>query len=192
MERNFGLSEAEPRKHAAHEAVPLRHRLERVKDLAVDQSEIADIAWDVDRGKAAEQFVENSGGPAFKLGFAFARQSARVNDVITLFPSRNHVADNFRRILEIGVHYDDGFASAHIHTGGDRDLVAEIPRQLDVTIAVIAFRFRLKHNRAAVGATVVDKNGFRRPSSPSNSASRRRSRIGSTASSLKMGMTMLY
>ena len=63
MKRNFGLSEAEPGEHAAHKAVLLRHGAEGFEHLAVDQAEVAGVARDVDRRQAAEQFVEQAGGP---------------------------------------------------------------------------------------------------------------------------------
>ncbi len=48
MEFHHRLAEADPGEHAAHEAVALRHGEEGVERLAVDQSEVADVARDLD------------------------------------------------------------------------------------------------------------------------------------------------
>jgi len=48
MVGDFGLSKPEPSEHAAHESVSLRHRPKCFKHPAVDQTEIADLGWNID------------------------------------------------------------------------------------------------------------------------------------------------
>ncbi len=66
--------------------------------------------------------------------------------------------DDFGRILEIGVHDDDRAAGSAIESGGDRDLMAEIARELDEPIATVGPRLALDHDRARVARSVVDDN----------------------------------
>src|SRR5262249_58756790 len=62
------------------------------------------------------------------------------------------------RILQIPVHHDDGGTLCRVHAGGDRNLVPEVAGQADVLAAMVVTRFRLEHDRTAVGAAVVDEN----------------------------------
>ena len=106
MESHFGLPEAEPGDHAAHEAVLLRHLAQRVEHLAVDQAEVADVGRDADRGYAVEYPIEQMSSGALEPAFAGARQAARIDDVVALLPFGDQLLDDFGRVLQVGVHDD--------------------------------------------------------------------------------------
>ena len=57
-ERDRGLREADPDRHAAQEAVALGHREQRVERLAVHQAEVAGLDGEVEAREAAEGAVE--------------------------------------------------------------------------------------------------------------------------------------
>ena len=70
--------------------------------------------------------------------------------------------DDFGRILQIGVHDDDRAAGGAIESGGDRDLMTEIARQLDEPVAPVVASLALDHDRARVLRSVVDDDHLAR------------------------------
>ena len=52
----------------------------------------------------------------------------------------------------------DRLARGAFHAGGDRDLVAEIARQLDEAVAPVGARLGLEDDRAGVARSVVDED----------------------------------
>ena len=128
MERHRGLREPHPAEHAAYETVPLRHGAERVDGLAVDEPEVADVGGDVDVGQRTDELVEQRCRPKLQARFAVSADTQRVDDLEALPPLRGEVEDDFRWILQVGVHHDDGVAGRAVHAGRDRDLMSEIAR----------------------------------------------------------------
>ncbi len=95
---------------------------------------------------------------ALEAAFALARQALGVDDLVALLPLGDHVEHDLGRILEIGVHDDDRLARGAVHAGGDRDLVAEIARQLDEAVAAVGARLGLEDDGAGVARSVVDED----------------------------------
>jgi hypothetical protein len=166
LNSGYLVSPAEPGEHAAHEAVLLRHLAQGVEHLAVDQTEVSNVSRDADRGHAGEHPIEQMGGDALEPAFACARQTARIDDVVALLPFGDHLFDDFRRVLQVGIHDDDRCALRRVHAGGDGDLVAEIARQADIAEARVALGERLQHDGAGIAAPVVDQDRLRRPAKP--------------------------
>jgi hypothetical protein len=162
MEFHDRLPKADPGEHAAHEAVAFRHRQEAVERLAVDETKIADVAWNFDVAEAAEQAIEQVGGQPFESAFALSRKALGVDDLIARFPFGDHFEHDLGRVLQIGVHDDDGLAGCALHAGRDRDLMAEIARQPHEAVARIRARLGLEHDRARIARAVVDEYDFRR------------------------------
>ena len=89
--------------------------------------------------------------------FAMALGSLRVGDVVALTIAREHLGDDFRRILQIGVHDHDGVAGCVIQARGERRRVAEVPREVDELDPVIpGGPFRQQRGRAVATAVVHD------------------------------------
>jgi hypothetical protein len=95
-----------------------------------------------------------------------APQPPAIDDVKTIPPARDHLADHFGRVLQIGVHDDDGFARGGVHAGADRDLMAEISRRADIAVARIGLGLVAQDDRTAIGRGIVDENRFRRTVQP--------------------------
>ena len=88
-----------------------------------------------------EDAVEELGGAALERGLAGAGAADGIDDV-GLLPVhlRHHVAEQFRRVLQVGVDDQDALADAQIEPGGQRELVAVIARQVDRDQARVARR----------------------------------------------------
>ena len=54
-----------------------------------------------------------------------------MHDLIALAPFRNHLMDKLRRVLQIGIHNDDGLPLHGIQPGSDGDLMAKVAAQTD-------------------------------------------------------------
>jgi hypothetical protein len=158
VELHDRLTEADPGEHAAHETVALRHGEETIERLAVDEPKIADIARDFDVAELGEQAVEEIGGDALEAALALARQPLGVDDLVALFPLGDHVEDDFGRVLQVGVHDDDRAAHGVLHARGDRDLVAEIARQLDEAITLVGAGLGFEDNRPGVAGPIIDED----------------------------------
>ena len=110
-------------------ARPLRHPRERVDGAPRQQPEVARVGGDVGRGHAAEEPVERADGEQPETRLALAPLADRVDDVEALVPALDEIRDHLRRILQVAVDEHDRVAARRVEPGGERDLVAEVPRQ---------------------------------------------------------------
>ena len=88
-----------PRRKRCRSRICVHH----IDHLAVHQAEIAGIHRDFDIGDAEDQAVKQRSGESLEPGFAFALGAHRINHLITLPPFRDHLQDDLRRVLQIGV-----------------------------------------------------------------------------------------
>ena len=123
------LLAADPRHHAADEAMALGHRQQDVEHAPRHQAEVAGIERDVDVGHAADQAVEGGGGGALEQALAVALAALAVDHVGALIHQRHHVGQQLGRILQVGVDDQDALAAAHREAGGERQLVAVVAHQ---------------------------------------------------------------
>ena len=85
-----------------------------------------------------------------------ARPPLRADHLRAGAPARNHLGDQFRRVLKVAVHDDRRVRSRRRQSGGYRRLLAEVSRQVDQRKARI-LPVMLEHDRErTVGASVVD------------------------------------
>ena len=97
---------------------------------------------------------------ALEFTLTGAGQTAGVDDFISFLPFCDHLSDDLRRILQIGIHDDDCFSGGHVHSRCDRNLMTEIPRQSDVAVAWIAPNKRFQDDGAAIRAAVINEDRF--------------------------------
>ncbi len=152
------LGEADPDGHAAQEARALGHRQQRVQRAAVEQAEVAGVRLEVDLGELVEQLVEPRGGGELEGGLALALLAHRVDDVGALAPLGDHLGDQLRRVLQVGVDHRDDVADRVLQAGGERGLVAEVARQVDDAHARVGRGHAVEQLGRAVGAAVVDEH----------------------------------
>ena len=144
------LAKADPHRHAAQKARALGHLQQRVQRPAIEQAEVAGVRLEVDLGEFVEQLVEPRGGRELERGLALAPLAHGIHDVRALAPLRDHLADQLRRILQIGVEHRDGVAGRVLQAGGERGLVAEVARQMDHAHARVARGDRVEQLGRAV------------------------------------------
>ena len=93
---------------------------------------------------------------------ALALLADGVDDVAARAPVVEHLGDQLRRILEVGVEHHDGIARGVVEAGGQRRLVAEVARQVDDAHARVGGRDAVERLRRAVGRAVVDEHELER------------------------------
>ena len=109
----------------------LAHLVEDVERAPVDEAEVADVERDLDLGDPVEAAVEPGCGRPLESRLAVALLAHRVDDVVALAPARGELEHDLGRILQVGVEHDHRVARGDVDAGGERDLVAEVPRQPD-------------------------------------------------------------
>ncbi len=173
------LGVADPDGHPAQEAVALAHRQQRVERAAVEQPEVARVVLELDLGELVEQPVEPAGGAELEARLAGALLADRVDDVTARPPVVEHRLDQLRRVLEVGVEHHHGVAGGVVETGGERGLVAEVPRQGDDAHPRVAVGQLLQRVRRAVRGAVVDQHQLERQSGRARRRRARRTRRSS-------------
>ena len=131
LERERDLLQSQPRDQAAHEAVLLAEAADRDEGVAAEQPEIADFRDDPRIDRLAHDPVEQPGGEALVHAVAVAGDPLRRHDVESLVIQADHVLQDVRRILQVGVHDDDGVALGEVHPRRQRHLVAEVAAEAD-------------------------------------------------------------
>jgi hypothetical protein len=129
--RHRRLREADPDGHAAQEARPLGHRQQRVERRPVHQPEVAGVVRELDPREPREHAVEPARGGDLEARLAGARLAHRVDDVGAASPGGQHLRDQLRRVLEVGVDHHDDVAAGVLQPGAERRLVAEVAGEHD-------------------------------------------------------------
>ena len=129
--RHARLGEADPAEHATQVAIRFPHRSNGGQSLAIDQSEVAGTAGNVDVGQSTEKPVEPACSPVLEDRLAHSLRHHAVDDLVALLPASYELRDHFGRVLEIAVHRDDGVAAGEVEPRRERDLMAEAARQSD-------------------------------------------------------------
>ena len=153
-----GLAQAYPAHHSAHEAVAFRHRVEVIHGSAVHQSEIAAVEGDVDLDDGSEHAVERGGAGAFEPRLARPAAPLAIDHVEALVHLEHESAEQFGRILEVGVEDEDAPAAAELEARAQRDLVAVIAGQIDRHDVTVLRGQREDHVPGPVRRSVVHQN----------------------------------
>ncbi len=153
-----GLREADPDRHAAQEAVALRHRQQRVERRAVHQPEVAGVVRELDPRDLGEHAVEPARGGDLEARLPRARGAHGVHDVGAAPPRLEHLADQLRRVLEVAVDHHHDVAARVLEAGADRRLVAEVARQGDHLDPLVGGRERAHPLARGVARAVVDED----------------------------------
>ena len=152
------LVEADPDGHPAQEARALGHRQQRVQGAPVEQPEVAAVGLEVDLGELVEELVEPLRRGQLEGRLALALLAHRVHDVGSLAPLGDHVGDQLRGVLEVGVDHRHGVPGGVLEARRERGLVAEVARQVDHPHARVPVGDAVEDLGAGVGAAVVDEH----------------------------------
>ncbi len=130
LELDLFLAEADPGGNALHEAVALGQRVDGVDDAAVEQAEVAGALGDMHVAHHAEEMIEAAAeqAPAERIGIA--RMAHRIHHLGTAPPRLDHLRDDLRRMLEVGIHQHHDFAAGGAKTRRHGGLLAEIAGEI--------------------------------------------------------------
>jgi len=143
----------------AEDAVALGQGVEPADHPGRDQPEVADVLGNMHLARqAVDGLVEAPGCPALEKRVVPSRGTPRVDDVEAALPLRQQIGDEFRRVLQVGVHDDDGIAVGAPEPGGQGGLVAEVARQIDDRDARVALACGQQQRQGTVARTVVDRD----------------------------------
>src|ERR1700683_1917294 len=101
------------------------------------------------------QAIEDRRRPALEWRIRVARNSLRRYDVVALLKELYHVWQQLRRILKIGVHYDDGISSGKIESCRNGGLMAKIAAEAEHADARVLDCSALKDAGGCVRAAIV-------------------------------------
>jgi len=154
--------EADPGKQPLHEAVLLAQRQQRIDGAAAHQPEIAGVRRQLHlAADALHQAVEGRGGRLLGPGFAFPHATLGIGDVVALAPGGDEIGDDLGRVLEVGVdHHHRLRARRVVESGGQRDLLAEVPAEIEHADMRI-FRLQFEHEgEGGIAGAVIDEDDF--------------------------------
>ena len=92
------------------EAMVFPHAAQSVETASRDEAEIARVLREVRMDERTHEPIEGPGGKELEPGFARAVVALAVDDVVSFEILGQHLVDDLQRVLEIGVHQDDGVA----------------------------------------------------------------------------------
>src|SRR5262249_22465952 len=102
------LSIANPTDQAAYEAAPFSRGLHSVHHTATQQAEIASIKRNINLCQPPEEGIKERGGTALEKVFPGALPPHCVDNIVAVPPFLDEIQDQFRWVLEISIHNDDG------------------------------------------------------------------------------------
>src|SRR6266404_4857232 len=152
------LLEPEPGHHAADETVRLAQLAQHVDHAAAHQAEVARVERHLDGDHRGEQPVEPLGGEELEARLPGAGAPAAIHDLEAFAPAGDHLQHHLGRILQVRVHHHDRLAVRVIEAGGDRGLVAEVPRDGEDAVSRLARGERAQQLERVVLRSVVDED----------------------------------
>ena len=150
--------EADPGIEPFREPRPLAERAQHLDALPVDEAEIAGALREARFAEALEEAVEEARGVALQAGLAGTVRSLAVDHHVAFAPALDEFLDHLGRMLEVGIHDDDGAPPRMVEARGDRDLLAEIARERDRADARIGRGLAADALQRIVAAAVVDEH----------------------------------
>ena len=90
----------------------LAELVQRDDDAAAHEAEVARVERDLDGDHRGEEAIEDLRRDELEERLAGARATSAVDDVVALAPLLEHLDDDLGRVLEVGVHDDDGTGRA--------------------------------------------------------------------------------
>ena len=160
VERHADRLEADPGEKAFVEARALAHRQKRVDRLPVKETEVACAGRQPHVAKFLQQAIEDAGKSDAQFWIGRAIDALAIDVLVSFSPFFDELRDDFRRVLQVGVHDHDSASAGVIETGGDRNLLAEIARKRQGVKARLLGAKVAQNVQALVGRPVIDKNSL--------------------------------
>src|SRR5205085_8664502 len=116
---------------AAEKAGALEGLAELVGGGAAEEAKVRCVFGDLNLRNQIDDFVEHARRAALEQREGADAIANTVDDGEAVFPMRDHLRDQRRRRLEVGVHHDDSVAGGGVESGGERRLMAEVSAEMD-------------------------------------------------------------
>ena len=136
--------------------MPLGHQAQRLHHPRVQQAKVARIAWHLDTRVPVQQAIEDARQAPLQRGLVAARAPHGVDHVVALPPASEHLGQQRRGVLAVGIHQKDDVAARTVQPGGQGRLFAEIARQIDQHQLRVRGAQLGRHGRGGIAAAVVD------------------------------------
>src|ERR1700739_4225474 len=107
----------------------LGHLKYRFDGSPVQQSKIARVQRDLHVRKLVDQAVEDLRRPQFEPALARARLPDAIDDLVAFTPQFDHLPNEFRWVLQIGIQNNDASAAGSRKPRGYGRLVAKVSRE---------------------------------------------------------------
>ena len=138
----------------------LAHLPQAVEAAARNQAKVSGIDRQALVHQAAHQSVKKPRTKSLVPTLPFPHQSGGVCYVVTFAIAANHLVDNVKRMLQVGVQHDHRVARCEVESGGTGNLVSEVARQMDdFHPRVFCGPLRNLRQRCVVTA-IVDENNL--------------------------------
>ena len=134
----FGL-EAHPAGHCPEKCQTLRHSVQSVNYLSVQQFEIR-RRFHIKSGRSIDYFIEKQAHSLiYRIFFSAALFSALNYINVVIFPDPVHICYNLGRVLKIAVHKHAGVAGGYLQTCKYSAFLTEIPAKINGDYILSAF-----------------------------------------------------
>ena len=153
-----GLAEPHPAHHAAHEAIAFGHGVQLIDHPARHQPEIAGVGGNGNVDQPVEQAIEAGGTGALKQAFTAPLDALAIDHVMALRQREQHLREQFRRVLQIGINHQHQLAPADGKPGGKRQLVPMVARQINPDDGARARAMLADQAPGAVARTIIDQH----------------------------------
>ena len=131
-----------------------------------DGPDIARVLHDVDRGESFEQPVEHPRGREFEKRLAVTGASLCMDDVVALLDERDHLFDQFRRVLQVGVENHHDVAVGKIDASRHGHLMAAVPSETHRPHLGVGCSQVVEEQPRVVTTAVVDEQHVHRHAAP--------------------------
>ena len=115
------------------------------------ESEIAGIDGNFNLGNFCQEAIEYFGGDFFEPRFAFAFFAFCINNFEPLQRFVIDVGNQLWWVLSIAIHDDNSGTNGMLNTSGDGDLMAEVPRKIDVLDVGVRLAESSENGGACIG-----------------------------------------
>ena len=123
---DIDLAETDPGEQSLHEAIAFRQLAKGIDHPPVEQAEIADVARDRHLAEAVDQPVEGARRGALQPAFTGPATAAHVDHFGAADPGVEHLRDQFRGVLQVGIDDDHRGAARQLEPGAHRLFLAEV------------------------------------------------------------------
>src|SRR5690606_28322014 len=131
LELDRGDLEPRPREDALHEAVALRHLVDDVEDLAIEQSVVTGVRRDLDARHRAHDLVVRLREVAAEPALLVSLAAHADHHVVALAPLRDELRNQLGWVLQITVDRNHRLARRMREPRRQRDVLAEVAREPD-------------------------------------------------------------